>query len=99
MLDNLLFEISEEELNEIDREIEQEEFLLSVQIAIGLTHPIVYGEHDNCKYVVDRKLDKFTVALLREMLTAFEVIYDATDRKPKLLKVEELVKECSCFSE
>lgn len=100
MLDNSLFEISEEELNEMDREIEEEEFLSSVQNAIGLTHPIVYGEYDICKYVVNGKLDKFTVALLKEMLTAFEVQYDATDRKPKLLlKVEELVKECSCFSE
>ena len=82
-----IYEISEE-VNEIDHE-QEEEFLLSVHNAIGLTHPIMYGDNDICKYFVDRKLNKFTV----EMLTAFEVQY-ASDRKSKLvINIEELVKE------
>ena len=72
MLDNSLYEISEE-VDEIDRDLKEEEFLSSVHNSIGLTHPIVYGDYDICKYFVDGKLNKFTVALLREMLTAFEV--------------------------
>jgi hypothetical protein len=99
MLDNSLEEISEEDVNEVENEIEEEEFLSSVHNAIGLTHPIMYDNYNICKYFVDRKLNKFTLPLLKEMLTAFEVEYDATDRKPNLLlKIEELVKECSCFS-
>ncbi|CAB4011593.1 Hypothetical predicted protein, partial [Paramuricea clavata] len=98
MLDNSLEDISEEDVNEVENEIE-EEFLSSIHNAIGLTHPIMYDNYNICKYFVDRKLNKFTVPLLKEMLTAFEVEYGASDRKPNLLlKIEELVKECSCFS-
>ena len=72
MLNNSLDEISEEEVNEVENELEEEEFLSSVNNAIGLTHPIVYGDYDICQYFADRKLNKFTVPLLKEMLTAFE---------------------------
>ena len=82
-------------LNGIDREIEEEKFLLLVQNAIGLTHPMLYGECDICKYVVDGKLGKFTIALLRKMLMAFEVHCDVTDRKPKLL-LRRISKRMCC---
>lgn len=92
-------EVSEEEVNEIENEIEQAELLSSVQKAIGLTHPIIYGDHNICEYFAKRKFYKLTIPLLKEMLTMFEIDYNATDKKQDLLlKIQGLVKECSCFT-
>ena len=45
----------------------------SVVTEIGLTHPIVYGIYDLCEYVKEEKLNYFTVSMLKEICTFFEL--------------------------
>ena len=45
----------------------------SVVTEIGLTHPIVYDIYDLCDYVKKEKLNYFTVSMLKEICTFFEL--------------------------
>ena len=49
----------------------------SVVTEIGLTHPIVYDIYDLCDYVKEGKLNYFTVSMLKEICTFFELIQPA----------------------
>ena len=46
----------------------------SVVTEIDLTHPIVYDIYDLCDYVKEGKLNYFTVSMLKEIFTFFELI-------------------------
>ena len=45
----------------------------SVVTEIGLTHSIVYDIYDLCDYVKEGKLNYFTVSMLKEICTFFEL--------------------------
>ena len=45
----------------------------SVVTENGLTHPIVYDIYDLCDYVKEGKLNYFTVSMLKEICTFFEL--------------------------
>ena len=45
----------------------------SVVTKIGLTHPIVYEIYDLCDYVKKEKLKYFTVFMLKEICTFYEL--------------------------
>ena len=45
----------------------------SVLTEIGLTHPIAYDISDLCDYVKEEKLNYFTVSILKEICTFFEL--------------------------
>ena len=58
--------IDEEEVNHMTT-------VKSVVTEIGLTHPIVYDIYDLCDYVKEEKLNYFTVSILMEICTFFEL--------------------------
>ena len=63
---------SDEEL--IDKEeVDHMTTVESVVREIGLTHPIVYDIYDLCDYVKEEKLNYFTVSMLKEICTFFEL--------------------------
>ena len=45
----------------------------SVVTEIGLPHPFVYDIYDLCDYVKKEKLNYFTVSMLKEFCTFFEL--------------------------
>ena len=47
----------------------------SVVTEIGLTHPIVYDIYDLCDYVKEEKWSYFTVSMLKEICTFFELAF------------------------
>ena len=91
-------EITEEEMCEIESEQAQEELLLSVMNDIGLSHPIICGDYNICRYISEGKLYKLTVPILKEILTFLEVDFNKYSKKRDLTSmVEKVAKECSCF--
>ena len=63
----------------------------SVVTEIGLTHPIVYDFYDLCDYVKKEKLNYFTVSMLKEICTFFELPFKSRDSKALLMsKIKEM---------
>ena len=63
---------SDEELID-EEEVNHMTTVESVVTEIGLTHPIVYDIYDLCDYVKEEKLNYFTVSILKEICTFFEL--------------------------
>ena len=63
---------SDEELID-EEEVNHMTTVESVVTEIGLTHPIVYDIYDLCDYVKEEKLNYFTVSMLKEICTFFEL--------------------------
>ena len=63
---------SDEELID-EEEVNHKTTVESVVTEIGLTHPIVYDIYDLCDYVKEGKLNYFTVSMLKEICTFFEL--------------------------
>ena len=57
----------------------------SVVTEIGLTHPIVYDIYDLCDYVKKEKLNYFTVSMLKEICTFYELPFKSRDSKAVLM--------------
>ena len=57
----------------------------SVVTEIGLPHPIVYDIYDLCDYVKKEKLNYFTVSMLKEFCTLFELPFKSRDSKAVLM--------------
>ena len=72
----------------------------SVVTEIGLTHPIVYDIYDLCDYVKKEKLNHFTVSVLKEICTFFELPVKSRDSKAVLMsKIKEMIHERQCSLE
>ena len=72
----------------------------SVVTEIGLTHPIVYDIYDLCDYVKKEKLNYFTVSMLKEIHTFYELPLKSTNSKAVLRsKIKEMTYECQCSVE
>ena len=63
---------SDEELID-EEEVNHMTTVESAVTEIGLTHPIVYDIYDLCDYVKEEKLSYFTVSVLKEICTFFEL--------------------------
>ena len=63
---------SDEELID-EEEVNQMTTVESVVTEIGLTHPIVYDIYDLCDYFKEEILNYFTVSMLKEICTFFEL--------------------------
>ena len=63
---------SDEELID-EEEVNHMTTVESAVTEIGLTHPIVYDIYDLCDYVKEEKLNYFTVSVLKEICTFFEL--------------------------
>jgi len=57
----------------------------SIVTEIGLTYPIVYDIYDLCDYVKKGKLNYFTVSMLTEICTFFELPFNSRDFKAVLV--------------
>ena len=80
--------IDEEEVNHMTT-------VESVVTEIGLPHPIVYDIYDLCDYVKKEKLNYFTVSMLKEFCTFFELPFKSRDSKAVLMsKIKEMTHEC-----
>ena len=90
---------SDEEL--IDKEeVSHMATLKSIVIEIGLTHPIVYDIYDLCDNLNKEKLNHFTVSMLKEICTFFELPFKSRDSKALLMsKIKEMTHECQCSVE
>ena len=53
----------------------------SVVTETGLKHQIVYDIYDLCEYVKEEKLNYFTVSMLKEICTFFELPFKSRDSK------------------
>ena len=72
----------------------------SVVTEIGLMHLIAYDIYDLCDYVKKDKLHYFTVSMLKEICTFFELPFKYWDSKAVLMsKIEEMTHECQCSVE
>lgn len=64
---------------------------------IGLSHPIFYDIYDLCDYARNEKLSSFTVSMLKEICTFYDVPFKSRDTKAVLVsKVKEITSECPC---
>ncbi|CAB3992925.1 hypothetical protein AC249_AIPGENE15385 [Paramuricea clavata] len=95
----------EDDLNKKDFEKrkgqEIEELSASLIDAIGLKHPIMFDRHNICELTNQRKLSKFSVYMLQEICSSFELnITDSTGKrkfkKPYIDLLEKLVQSCGC---
>ena len=90
---------SDEELID-EEEVSHMTTVESVVTEIGLTHPIVYDIYDLCDYVKEEKLNYFTVSMLKEICTFFELPFKSRDSKAFLMsKIKEMTHECQCSVE
>ena len=72
----------------------------SVVTEIGSTHPIVYHIYDLCDYVKKENLKYFTVSMLKDICTFFELPFKSRDSKAVLMsKIKEMTHECQCSVE
>ena len=72
----------------------------SVVTEIGLTRPIVHDIYDLCDYVKKEKLNNFTVFMLKEICTFYELPFKSRDSKAVLRsKIKEMTYECQCSVE
>ncbi|KAK3749609.1 hypothetical protein QZH41_003223 [Actinostola sp. cb2023] len=62
---------------------------------IGLKHPIIYDTYDLCDYYRKEKINAFNVAMLKTILSNFEVPYRAKDRKAELSHITMLYSTVS----
>ena len=75
---------SDEELID-ENEVNHMTAVESVVTEIGLMHPIVYDIYDLCDYVKKDKLNYFTVSMLKEICTFFELPFKSRDSKAVLM--------------
>ena len=90
-----------EALNE-DVQAEQEEqerraVLEEVATHLGPKHPICYDSYCLCDLSLDKKLETFSVAMLKDMLKYFEIPFSSCDRKKNLVaNLSEFLEGCDC---
>ena len=90
-----------EALNE-DVEAEQEEqerraTLEEVATHLGPKHPICYDSYCLCDLSHEKKLERFSVAMLKDMLKYFEIPFSSRDRKKILVaNLSEFLEGCDC---
>ena len=90
-----------EALNE-DVQAEQEEqerraVLEEVATHLGPKHPICYDSYCLCDLSHEKKLETFSVAMLKDMLKYFEIPFSSGDRKKNLVaNVFEFLDGCDC---
>ncbi|KAK3735185.1 hypothetical protein QZH41_000471 [Actinostola sp. cb2023] len=69
------------------RESDRCDLIHEINEQIGLKHPIIYDTYDLCDYYRKEKINAFNVAMLKTILSNFEVPYRAKDRKAELVRL------------
>lgn len=90
-------EIELEEVYAEEEEQERREMLENVAGQLGLKHPICYDSYCLCDLSRDKKLETFSVVMLKEMFKFFEIPYGSRDRKKDLVtKLSTFLEGCDC---
>jgi hypothetical protein len=64
---------------------------------IGVTHPIMYDIYNICEMACNQQLSTFTVKMLKEICSHFELPFKARSTKTDLIRtVNEMISECGC---
>lgn len=94
--------LSRDEKAAVEEAIDEEEIshmttVEAVVEEIGLCHPIVYDIYDLCDYAQKGKLISFTVSMLKDICTFFDLSFKSRDTKAVLIsKVKQMISGCSC---
>jgi Arf-GAP/Rho-GAP domain/ANK repeat/PH domain-containing protein 3 len=90
----------ENEIEDIEADIRENDRCMlidRINDEIGLKHPVTYDAYDLCDYYKRGNLDAFNVAMLKTILSHFEVSYRSKDRKVILVGLlKEVIEECDC---
>ena len=71
--------------------------LESVAAELSPRHPICYDSYCLCDLARDESLDSFSVVMLKEILTYFEIPFGSRDRKKNLVaNLSSFLEECDC---
>ena len=91
-------ELDLEYLKEANAETEEENRARLLDAAeLGPKHPIWFDTYCLCDCLRDGELQKFSVAMLKEILRYFDVYFASRDRKKDLLaKLSTFLASCEC---
>ena len=71
----------------------------TVMDEIGLKHPIMFDIYDVCSLAREARLPSLKVKMLRDMYKRFELAFKMQDKNAApLVKMEEMISECSCYA-
>ena len=87
------------ERHEANKEKDIQELTEEVMKTFALQHPIMFEKYNICEIVCQSKLSKFSVQMLQEICSAFELdISSITSKrkKPYMDILQRLVDKCSC---
>ncbi|KAK3723366.1 hypothetical protein QZH41_015944 [Actinostola sp. cb2023] len=96
---------TEQQDNPEEDDVDQDELnhmttIDNVITEIGLSHPIVYDIYDLCDYARNKKMKAFTVSMLKEICTFFDIPFMSKDTKAVLIfKLKQMTSQCSCSAE
>jgi len=90
-------EIQMEDVYAEEEEQGRREVLESVAAELSPRHPICYDSYCLCDLARDESLDSFSVVMLKEILTYFEIPFGFRDRKKNLVaNLSSFLEECDC---
>ncbi|KAL9966690.1 hypothetical protein ACROYT_G024802 [Oculina patagonica] len=92
-------DVSDEEVDNAERESALQELTNTVMQEVSLEHPIVYDCYNLCELVRSSKLSSFVIQMLKEICNHFEIDTSHIKVKRKKQYVDLLVsfsKNCSC---
>ncbi|KAL9962183.1 hypothetical protein ACROYT_G031264 [Oculina patagonica] len=92
-------DVSDEEVDNAERESALQELTNTVMQEVSLEHPIVYDCYNLCELVRSSKLSSFAIQMLKEICNHFEIDTSHIKVKRKKQYVDLLVsfsKNCSC---
>jgi len=79
-----------------EKEVSHMTTVESVVTEIGLTHPIVYDFYDLCDYVKKKKLNYFTLSMLKEAVLSSSSHLNRDSKAVLMSKMKEMPQECQC---
>lgn len=85
---------------EIDTERLLSDLHSVVSDSVSIRHPIMYSTYNLCEYVSKKKLDRFSILVLKDICNSFQLdtcnVTLVKRKKPYITLIELLVAHCSC---
>ncbi|KAL9958399.1 hypothetical protein ACROYT_G035406 [Oculina patagonica] len=86
-----------EDLEALIRESDRCSLISEIDDKLGLKHPVCFDVYDLCDYYKRGKIESFNIAMLKKMLSHFEVSFRAKHRKAELVRLlKEVIQDCQC---
>lgn len=87
------------ELSLEEEEAERQRLMEHILNELKPQHPLSYDAFNLCESAKENKLSQFNVAMLKEILSFFEVPFKSRDRKRDLIEqLMSFIQECQCFN-